>query len=148
MSRFPPAIFFRARHYDPGTTPGRRLLAHELAHVVQQEAGPRTAQRYRLAPAGDPGERVADRAAEDIVLRGRAQPMAVPPQVPLIQRKAFIGHDPLLARPAEFGDSPPRKSRGPRPARKERNEPGVREVTRGLRRTFTPVSRPLKRNIS
>jgi len=116
-------IFFRARHYDPGTTPGRRLLAHELAHVVQQEAGPRSAHRYHLTSAGDPGEHAADRAAQDIVLGGRARPMAVRPLVPLIQRKAFIGPDALSARPVEFGDSPPRMARGPRRARKEGKEP-------------------------
>jgi hypothetical protein len=111
-------IFFRARHYNPGTTAGRRLLAHELAHVAQQEGGPRTAPRYRLAPAGDPGERAADRAAADVGVQGRAQPATVHPQAPLIQRKAFIGRgDPLSARVAQFGDSPPRTARGPRPAR-------------------------------
>lgn len=30
-------IFFRRGHYDPGGRPGRRLLTHELAHVVQQQ---------------------------------------------------------------------------------------------------------------
>ena len=29
-------IYFRAGRYSPGTTPGKRLLAHELTHVVQQ----------------------------------------------------------------------------------------------------------------
>ena len=29
-------IFFRRGHYDPSGQPGRRLLAHELSHVVQQ----------------------------------------------------------------------------------------------------------------
>jgi uncharacterized protein DUF4157 len=117
-------IFFRARHYRPGTTAGRRLLAHELAHVAQQGTGLRSAHRYRLAPAGDPGERAADRAAEDIAVRGRAHPAAVQPQVPLIQRKAFIGRgDPLSARPVVFGDAQPRKARGLRPARKETAEP-------------------------
>jgi hypothetical protein len=98
-------IFFRARHYNPGTAPGRRLLAHELVHVAQQEVGPRTAHRYHLAPADHPGERVADRAADDMLLRGRAQPVTTSPRGPLIQRKAFIGWDPLSARRAEFGGS-------------------------------------------
>lgn len=97
-------IFFRARHYRPGTTAGRRLLAHELAHVAQQGTGLRSAHRYRLAPAGDPGERAADRAAEDIAVRGRAHPAAVQPQVPLIQRKAFIGPDAPRSRVVAFGD--------------------------------------------
>jgi hypothetical protein len=115
-------IFFRARHYRPGTTAGRRLLAHELAHVAQQEAGPRSAHRYRLVPAGDPGERAADRAAEDIV-RGRAQAAAVHPQAPLIQRKAFIGPDAPTSRAVAFGDSQPTMAGGLLPASEERDEP-------------------------
>jgi Mlc titration factor MtfA (ptsG expression regulator) len=34
-----PHIVFGAGQYAPGTTQGRRLLAHELAHVVQQRNG-------------------------------------------------------------------------------------------------------------
>ncbi|MCP5116555.1 MAG: DUF4157 domain-containing protein [bacterium] len=42
-------IVFGARQYAPDSTVGRRLLAHELAHVVQQSHGgvPRI-QRYRV----------------------------------------------------------------------------------------------------
>jgi len=123
-------IFFRAGHYDPGTTPGRRLLAHELAHVAQQqEACLRTAHRHRLdlAPADDPGERAADRAADDMVLRGRAQPMTMTPQAPLIQRKAFIGWDPLSAKRAIFGGSlkdKPTRKKAPRQVEDVEEEQG------------------------
>ena len=34
-------VVFGAGQYAPQTTPGRRLLAHELAHVVQQGGGSR-----------------------------------------------------------------------------------------------------------
>lgn len=76
------------------------------------------AHGYRLAPADDPGERAADRAADDMILRGRAQPMTMPLHVPLIQRKAFIGWDPLSARRAVFGGSlgePAERKKAPRP---------------------------------
>ena len=55
-------IMFRAGAYRPGTPSGDRLLAHELAHVVQQSRG---LSRASLdgGPA-DPLERAADRAAE------------------------------------------------------------------------------------
>lgn len=36
---FGPDILFRAGGYQPGTETGDRLLAHELAHVVQQAQG-------------------------------------------------------------------------------------------------------------
>jgi hypothetical protein len=55
-------IMFRAGAYRPGTPSGDRLLAHELAHVVQQGQGlPRAS--LDGGPA-DPLERAADRAAE------------------------------------------------------------------------------------
>jgi Domain of unknown function (DUF4157) len=38
-------IAFAPGRYSPHTAPGRRLLAHELAHVVQQGAGPGALQR-------------------------------------------------------------------------------------------------------
>jgi hypothetical protein len=44
-------IAFGAGEYAPGTTAGRRLLAHELTHVVQQEQGaPATVQRDLATP--------------------------------------------------------------------------------------------------
>jgi len=42
-------LVFGAGQYAPGSTRGRRLLAHELAHVVQQ-GGP---QRYQEAPSAE-----------------------------------------------------------------------------------------------
>src|SRR5690242_7629715 len=38
-------IVFGAGQYRPETTAGRQLLAHELAHVVQQQGGPAVVQR-------------------------------------------------------------------------------------------------------
>lgn len=51
-------IVFRAGRYEPGTAAGRRLIAHELTHVLQQGAagcGPRL-QRQPEQEAGTPGE--------------------------------------------------------------------------------------------
>ncbi len=39
-------VYFGASQYAPETTEGRRLLAHELTHVVQQGGGPATISRY------------------------------------------------------------------------------------------------------
>ena len=56
-----PDIVFRGGAYSPGTQSGDRLLAHELAHVVQQRDG------VVRAPVdggpSDPLERAADAAA-------------------------------------------------------------------------------------
>ena len=60
-------IVFNANRFAPHGREGRRLLAHELAHVVQQRRGGH-------APVGNPDafhERAADNAA-DTAVRGRA----------------------------------------------------------------------------
>lgn len=41
-------VVFGAGQYAPGTTPGRKLLAHELTHVVQQAARPHGSNRVFL----------------------------------------------------------------------------------------------------
>jgi hypothetical protein len=47
-------VFFGAGGYAPGTPAGRRLLAHELTHVVQQGRAPSSGgSRGGAAPAGD-----------------------------------------------------------------------------------------------
>lgn len=40
-----PNIVFGARQYQPGTAEGRRLLAHELTHSIQQSAGSQSGAR-------------------------------------------------------------------------------------------------------
>jgi hypothetical protein len=55
-------IAFNQGQYQPGTDSGRFLLAHELAHTVQQSGAPR-AQSTRVSQPGDRHEAQADRAA-------------------------------------------------------------------------------------
>jgi len=43
-------VVFGAGQYAPGTASGRRLLAHEMAHVVQQSDGATRIQRQPAAP--------------------------------------------------------------------------------------------------
>lgn len=40
-----PDIFFKSGEYNPASTEGQRLLAHELTHVVQQAGGNQVVQR-------------------------------------------------------------------------------------------------------
>jgi len=58
-------IVFAADRYAPRTEGGMRLLAHELAHVVQQSASS-TSPAAAIAPADHPLEREADAAADRI----------------------------------------------------------------------------------
>src|SRR5262249_44442158 len=90
-----PHVVFGADQYSPGTSTGRRLLAHELAHVVQQGqsrpaltgrspfgaatgrdaswAGPvlgpvlQSATPLSIGPPGEAYEREADAAAEAVM---------------------------------------------------------------------------------
>jgi hypothetical protein len=67
-------IYFAAGAFAPHTPGGLRLLAHEVAHVVQQQCGPVAAldagPGLAVAPAGSAAEREAD-AAADALLAGR-----------------------------------------------------------------------------
>jgi hypothetical protein len=61
-------IVFGEGHYQTGTTTGRRLLAHELAHTVQQRGRAEPAfASLRATRAGDPQEREAQVAADAVI---------------------------------------------------------------------------------
>jgi hypothetical protein len=68
-------VFFRQGEYDPGSSRGRELLAHELTHVVQQTgtgAGPQA--KMTVSEPDDPQEREADEMARSVVAREHAPP--------------------------------------------------------------------------
>ncbi len=61
-------IFFRQGAYDPGSTGGQALLAHELTHVAQQHGtlSPANAARMTLSSPDDAYEQEADAVAAAI----------------------------------------------------------------------------------
>ncbi len=70
-------IFFGAGQYEPGMASGRRLLAHELTHTIQQQPeGVRLARRL-------PAPAVAPRGTV------QRQPLAVTRATPRVQRGLF-----------------------------------------------------------
>ncbi len=77
-------VHFQPGRYDPSSRDGRRLLAHELTHVVQQRAGRVAVPRTRGAPVNaDPGlEAEADHAGaqaaagREVSVAGAASPAA------------------------------------------------------------------------
>ncbi len=68
-------IVFGMGRFAPGTQEGRRLIAHELAHVVQQR-GEQAGGQMQLAVStpGDVGEREAEAAADAVVRRTCSHP--------------------------------------------------------------------------
>ncbi|MEA2148437.1 MAG: hypothetical protein QOD69_267 [Solirubrobacteraceae bacterium] len=55
-------VFFGSGEYAPASAQGRGLLAHELAHVIQQRGAP-TSGEMQVSDPGDALEREAVRAA-------------------------------------------------------------------------------------
>ena len=69
------SIAFAPGLYRPGTTAGDALIAHELAHVVQQRragAGGAVQMHQALSSPGEAAEVAADRAAATVLAGGRA----------------------------------------------------------------------------
>ncbi|MDQ3803244.1 MAG: DUF4157 domain-containing protein [Acidobacteriota bacterium] len=64
-------VVFGAGQYAPQTPSGRRLLAHELTHVVQQ-SGAGTDSALTVAAPSDPRETQAEQFAVEIADRGRS----------------------------------------------------------------------------
>jgi hypothetical protein len=58
-------VFFRRGAYNPSTSSGRELLAHELTHVVQQADGARP--KLTIGRLGDRYEQEADRVARSVM---------------------------------------------------------------------------------
>ncbi|HET7229002.1 MAG TPA: DUF4157 domain-containing protein [Longimicrobium sp.] len=99
-------IFFSSGRFDPGSGAGRRLLAHELTHVVQQvpsvrggassaaappavarqAAGPAAAQVQRAPIPGADGALLAA-GGEEVVQRAPGDP---PPNLKLVARIYFL----------------------------------------------------------
>jgi hypothetical protein len=82
-------IFFAQGAYQPQTAPGRRLIAHELAHVVQQATGATVAyspaRRSQL-------EAQADGQAQAFVMQPHTRPRPLPaPPHTVLQRYTVPG---------------------------------------------------------
>lgn len=82
-------IFFGEGEYDPDSEDGEHLIAHELAHVVQQGDGAKgTGDGMTISSSGDSSEVAADRAA-DAVVRGEPVPAVGSGPASMIHRDAL-----------------------------------------------------------
>ena len=120
-------IVFGAGQFAPGTTGGRWLLAHELAHVVQQSAAPGPASTLA---------RQAGAAAEETET---AEPWLVPEPLPVsVRRPPANGHAPV----PEKEEAEPRPASAPaiRPPANQNAPPHETEPARDWRpvRDFDP----------
>jgi hypothetical protein len=68
-------VVFGSGQYSPRTQAGSRLLAHELAHTLQNPDGGRVMPFLEVGRVDDPAERAADRTA-DAALRGEQVPIS------------------------------------------------------------------------
>jgi hypothetical protein len=77
-------VVFQRGRYEPETDAGRRMLAHELTHVVQQRSGPvdgtPAAGGIRVSDPSDRFEREAERTADQVM--ASQPPDTVPPAAP------------------------------------------------------------------
>lgn len=88
-------IFFREGEYNPASSTGQELLAHELTHVVQQGGG--IQGKFAVSSPEDDQEREADAVARSVVA-GMADPQRI--ETPVSDHEA--GH----ACQRSFGLSP------------------------------------------
>jgi len=58
-------LYFAKGEYQPNTSSGNKLLAHELSHVVQQRGAP-TSGPMMVSQPGDPMEVEAEGAADEL----------------------------------------------------------------------------------
>ena len=91
-------VVFGTGHYSPTTTTGRRLLAHELTHVMQQGAGHVAPQaKLAIGAPSDASEREADLTANKVMSSDFAQagqqPFTTTHTSGLLQRKTGDSHD-------------------------------------------------------
>ena len=100
-------VVFGAGQYAPASGEGRRILGHELTHVVQQQARPATLpQALTIGPVDDPLEREAQRAATGLTVPIEATLGARAPGA-VIQRQSIFVPGAGLGQPSVSGINMP-----------------------------------------
>ena len=119
-------IVFGHGQYAPHAEAGRRLLAHELAHTIQQgSAGAAGKQPLFVSSPGDSSEMEAERAA-DAVMQGE-QTGILGAGGPRVARQSAQGHTPAPRHPAHHAH----------PSRPDQEgEVGIRGKTMGVYSTM------------
>ncbi len=80
-------IVFGSGQFQPESTGGKHLLAHELAHVVQQQnSGAGTLSTFAIGAANDPAEHEADLAAARVMSGSETASAPVTSTAPVLRR--------------------------------------------------------------
>ncbi len=124
-------IVFGSNQGGAGNMSNQRLLAHELAHVVQQD-GRRSGGSLQVAPANDSAEGVADRAADQVLSGGR-EPTRTAQQktgsAATLQRRPVTTDLPTVA---QYGGGPARNSARPTPGSTKPTSASATSRRRGI----------------
>lgn len=81
-------VFFKEGAYNPQSSDGQQLLAHELTHVIQQNEGNvGSSARMSVNAPGDSHEQEADKTAREITAQQKAASQTNAQAVGQVQRK-------------------------------------------------------------
>jgi uncharacterized protein DUF4157 len=85
-------VVFQSGKYEPESESGRRMLAHELTHVVQQRSGPvagaPAAGGIKISHPSDSFEQAAESNANRVMASAHAEPVGAGSISPSVQREA------------------------------------------------------------
>ena len=81
-------VYFAQGEYSPGSASGDKLIAHELAHVVQQR-GAAASGPLSVSQPGDAMEREADAVADQIALSAMTDASAISVGFDFIDRRVM-----------------------------------------------------------
>jgi hypothetical protein len=116
-------IFFRQGEYDPHSSGGKELLAHELTHVVQQREGVSNSPAAKMVvnPPDDSYEREADTVAKQVTgpAAVQAQEEEELLQGKSIQRQELEEEEPLQAKAIQRQEIPEEEELQMMPAGRE-----------------------------
>ncbi len=84
-------VVFQSDKYAPETDAGKRMLAHELTHVIQQKAGPVSGTPapggINISHPSDSFEQAAERSADRVTSTSQALPNSASVQGAAVQRQ-------------------------------------------------------------
>lgn len=82
-------IYFAAGQYDPTSKAGQHLIAHEVAHTLQQEgAAPHVRRKRAISAPGDACEREADAFADAVVAGAPAPALRASADAALLRKES------------------------------------------------------------